>query len=75
MAEKTIHMIDDITQEDGVGQAAVKAIPGDTVEEGRDAKAPFYLLFGIAGLIAVIVAVVLTLALVIPYLITGHWPL
>jgi hypothetical protein len=48
---------------------------GSDVMSGRDPKAPFIALSRVTAVVAAFVIVVLALAFVIPYLVTGHWPL
>ena len=59
---------------DGVGEGLVEAMPA-TDETGRDPKTPFMTLSWVTVGVAAIVAVVIVLAFVIPYLVNGHWPL
>jgi hypothetical protein len=45
------------------------------VMSGRDPKTPLIALTRVTAVVAAFVIVVLALAFVIPYLVTGHWPL
>jgi hypothetical protein len=57
-----------------LGDALIEAMPA-TDEAGCEPKTPFMVLTWVAVGVAGVVVLLVVLAFVVPYLVTGHWPL